>query len=140
MLLDDIRSVDSSVPALRKFGLTLGIFLYVPAGFLFWRKHSPFLIAALSVAGFLFAVFGAVVPSKLRPVQRIWMAVSLAIGWVMTRVILCALYYGLLTPLAWIARAFGEDFLRPGSRRGGGSYWLTSHITRTDKSEYERQF
>lgn len=73
---------------------------------------------------------------------RLWMGLSFVMGWIMTRVILIVLFYGVVTPIALLARLFGKRFLdtsyRMQSRR---SYWREREKeTNTEMTRYEKQF
>jgi hypothetical protein len=55
-----------------------------------------------------------VAPVSLRPVHRVWMMLGNALGWVNTRIILGAIFFGLITPMGLTMRLFGRD---PARRR-----------------------
>ena len=133
-LLDEIKGIPGSAKDLRKFGLALGIFFAFFGGIFWWRaKGHPFLFG---LSGF-FIFFGILFPVVLKPVQKIWMTAALLMGWVMTRVILCALFYLVVAPLGLIIRLSGKDLL--GLKKGNrATYWL-DHPLR-EKSSYENQF
>ena len=48
----------------------------------------------------LFGVAGLIRPGLLRPIFVGWMVMVFPIGWLMSRVLLGVLFYGLFTPLA----------------------------------------
>ena len=134
-VLDEIKEIPASKKDLKKFGMTLGIFFAVLGILFLWRGRDYYLpiltlSAALLFLALLFPVF-------LRPVQKIWMTLALLIGWLVTRVILCALFYLVVTPLGFIIRLSGRDLL--GLKiENHTTYWL-DHAPR-DKSSYENQF
>jgi hypothetical protein len=74
------------------------------------RGGSPRLWAVLLAAGLLLPAL--LVPGRLRPVHRMWMAVGDALGWVNTRLILGLTFFVLITPMALIMRRLREDPLR----------------------------
>ncbi len=128
-------TLDTSTPAVRKFGLVLGIFFALLTGFWFWKEHQPYFTAAVSA----FFLIGTAFPSVLRPVQKVWMTFAFFMGKIMTVVILTAVYVLFLTPLSLVSRACGVDFLRP-KRKDMGTYWVPSEITQDDKARYTQQF
>src|SRR2546421_396631 len=67
---------------------------------------------------------GLVRPALLRPLFVGWMILVFPIGWLMSRVMLAVLYYGLFTPLAVAFRLGGRDALRRRTRPAGDSYWV----------------
>ena len=138
MLAEEIRSIKSGRSELRKFGITLGIAFGLLSGLIYWRgKISPvpfFIISAL-----LF-FFGLVLPGLLKPVQKAWMALSVILGWVMTRIILIVAFYLMVTPIGLLARLFGKDFLNAKFDSNVSSYWISKKTITFDKRNYENQF
>ena len=138
MLAEEIRDIKSGRSELRKFGITLGIAFGLLSGLIYWRgKISPlpfFIISAL------FFFFGLVLPGLLKPVQKAWMALSVILGWVMTRIILIVAFYLMITPIGLLARLFGKDFLNRKYDRDAPTYWIPKKETPFDKKNYENQF
>jgi hypothetical protein len=135
MFLDDVRSIKSSRKDLRKFGLTLGVFFALLAGYFRWRHGGAGTPALATVSGF-FLFFGLLAPSALKPVQKAWMTMALAMGWVMTRVLLSLLYFVAVTPIGLIMRRTGHDLL--GTKKKAESYWQDCR-PRTEET-YSYQF
>lgn len=50
-----------------------------------------------------------VMPASLRSVHRAWMALANALGWLNTKVILGAIFFGLITPMGLIMRRLRKD-------------------------------
>ena len=96
---------------LRSFGLLVGgIFGAIGLWPALVRGHQPRLWAvALGVALVLPAL---VAPRTLRAVYRVWMTVGDVLNWINTRIILGAVFYGLLTPMGLAMRRFGHDPMR----------------------------
>jgi hypothetical protein len=78
---------------------------------------------ALGALAALSLVAGAAAPRFLRPVFVGLLIVTWPIGFVVSHVILAALFFAVLTPTAWVRRAFGRDTLRAGFDRQAASYW-----------------
>lgn len=108
------------------------------AGFVFvalvgvWRDISVLTRAGqlLAAASFL---AGLLIPGRLEPVRRGWMALGEAIGRVTTPIMLGIVYYLVLTPTGLIRRALVR---RPVS---SASYWHARQPL-PPKSKMERQF
>lgn len=123
---EEVSQLDASRPALRRFGAVVGgVFLAI--GLLIaWRRGwsvegLPFFFGA---PGGLLVVSGLLVPSVLRPVFIVWMGLAVVLGYIMTRVILTAVFFLMVVPIGLILRAFGKDLLRLRRRPAGASYWL----------------
>ena len=93
---------------LRQFGLTVGgIFGVIALWPLVFRADRPRLWAfAVAVA---LVIPALVLPRSLTYVQRGWMLIGEALGWVNTRIILSVIFYALVTPLGILMRRFGRD-------------------------------
>ncbi|MFH1313258.1 MAG: SxtJ family membrane protein [Candidatus Eisenbacteria bacterium] len=123
---------------LRNFGLTVGIAFGVLAGLLFWRDKAHYVyFAAISVA---FLGLGLLVPAVLKPVEKAWMTAARAMGWFMTRVILTILFFAMFTPMGFIARLFGKDFIGLKMDESAKSYWIYREARDLVKEDYEKQF
>jgi hypothetical protein len=139
MLVEEIKSIKSSTRELKKFALTMAAVLALIGGLLLWRHRSYcwyFLI--LSV---LFLLSGLFTPVILKPVHKLWMTLSIVIGWFVTRLILVTLFYLVLTPTALLLRILGKDVLDIKFKKNGSeSYWLPRPPDGSCKRDYEKQF
>lgn len=118
----------------RKFGLTVGIAFFVLSALVAWRGHST-LATAFAVAGGLLVLGGVLIPERLGPVQRGWMAFALAISKVTTPIFMALVYYVVLTPTGILRRMFGRNPLKSPSK---GTLWFPR--TNADRSDLTRQF
>lgn len=140
MLPDELRNIKSSKTDLRKFGLSVGIVLGILGGILFWRDKTYynyfFILSSVLIAS------GLITPLLLKPIQKVWMTFAVIMGWFMTRVILCILFYFCVTPLRIISILFGKKFLDMQFNKHSimNSYWITRDKSEFKRSHYERQF
>ena len=122
----DIRALDLGAKALRTFGLVIGGILLALALIAFWRNDwsvGP-LAAWLGGIGGVLVVLGAAVPVALRPLYRVWMALAIALSFVMTRVVLTLAYYLVIAPIGLALRALGKDPLTKARAPEAESYWI----------------
>ena len=133
---DEIKNIPAAEKDLRKFGLTLGIAFGALGGWFLWRQKG-FALYVLGVSVF-FLLFTWCLPKALKPVQKIWMGLAFAIGGVMTRVLLTAMFYLVITPIALVSKIFGKKFLDMTFRDNPESSWKP-HKPRNHDS-YERSF
>lgn len=134
---EEFQNIKSDPGEIRKFGWTVGLFLAILAGLLYWRGEQAFLTVLL--AGLALLLLGLVLPAVLKPVHWIWMAIAVVLGWIMTRLILGVLFYAVISPIALVARLAGKDFLRVAWEDDKVSYWNTRTPGKS-KEDYERQF
>lgn len=138
MILEDIKNIKDSKQDLRKFGLTIGIaFIAISVLMVITRKN---LSLYFGVLGFLIILLGATIPQILKPLNKIWMTISIILGWFMTRVILIILYYFALTPIGLLSKLLKKDFLDLKIQTEKQSYWKKRNNKKFDPVDYERQF
>ena len=122
---------------LRQFGGLLALLLGVLA---FWNRAAG--TTVLIVCGsllLLVALLAWLRPSWLRPVYVTWMCLAFPIGWVVSHLLLAAIFYLLLTPLGWLLSLGGYDPLRRRWDRSLDSYWESRKLS-ADPRRYFRQF
>lgn len=123
---------------LRGFGLTVGLAFVILAAFLLWKTRPTWpLFGGL---GALLVLLGLVVPALLRPVERLWMKLARALGWVMTRVILGLIFLLLFTPAGLALRLLGKDPLELRLDRRASSYWRPRTDQDRSPARMERMF
>lgn len=87
-----------------------------------WRHAADGPALALVTVGALIGLAGLVRPSSIRLVFTGWMMAAFPIGWVVSRVVLGILFYGMFTPVATAFRLSGRDALHR-RRQVKPSYW-----------------
>ena len=138
MLKEEIKNIKESKKELRKFGLTVGITLVAVAVILFLFAKSSYVY--FGIIGGALILASLILPSVLKPLNKIWMTFALLLGWVSSRVILIILYYLVLTPIGFIAKIFRKRFLNLKIEHGAKSYWEKRKVKSPELTEYERQF
>lgn len=138
MLLEEIKNIKSDKTELRKFGLTVGAVLLLIAAFLFWKERASFVYFA--VTGGALMVLGTVTPILLKPIYIAWMTFAVVMGFVMTRVILTILYFGMFTPIALVLKILGKDLLEEKWDKNAASYWVKRKPEPYDPASTERMF
>jgi len=139
IVLNKFKQIKSTKKELRKFGITIGIVLVAFSSlmYLIHRQIHPLLLWQIPLVSVFIAL---VYPILLWPFQKIWMALSIILELIMTRVILGILFYLILTPIGLIAKWFGNDFLNLNRDPEAKTYWNRRENRVKDKSSYENQF
>jgi hypothetical protein len=106
----------------RSFGFIMGGTLALMAGFWAWRGNGWWPVPLMICAPFLFLGFAR--PALLAPLNKGWTRLGLLLGAVVGPIVLAVVFFGIITPLAIIARLSGKDFLRLRHDRAAASYWL----------------
>ena len=140
MLIEEIKSIKSDKKELRKFGITVGVVL-VLIGFAFqliWDNYTIYMV--LGIIGAFLIFFGILIPAALLPVQKAWMILAVVLGFIMTRVILSILFYLIVTPIGFVAKIVGKDFLNKKIDKTKKTYWHKRENKKYQRIYTERQF
>ena len=66
------------------------------------------------------------------------MIFATVLGWIMTRVILSLLFFGVLTPIGIILRLFGKQFIELKWNKTKSTYWNYRSEGVFEKEKYEK--
>ena len=130
--------IAASSKTLRQFaGLWLVVLGALACYWGLWRGSATagWVLAALAIT---VGPLGLVWPQAVRPVWVAALIVTFPIGWVVSRVLLGVLYYGLFTPFALVFKLIGRDALVR-RRPAGDTYWVPKPAV-ADVGRYYRQF
>ncbi|HXN85381.1 MAG TPA: SxtJ family membrane protein [Candidatus Binataceae bacterium] len=106
----------------RVFGLMLTTFLLAVALGPLVRHHAPRLWA-LAPAIILLGV-SLLLPSLLGPPNTLWMRIGLLLQKVVNPIVMGVLFYGTLTPFAFIMKLMKKDPLQLKWQPDSKSYWI----------------
>ena len=138
MLKEELKHIDKSDEAVKKTGLTVGVVLILISMLLWYLGKTTFVY--FSITGGLFIIFALIAIPFLRPFHKLWMMFALAMGFVMSRVILTLLYYLILTPIGLIAKLVGKKFMPIGFDKKASTYWEKRENPVKQQIDYDRQF
>lgn len=139
MIIQEIRNIDSSPRQLRKFALAMAIPLAAIGAVLLLTAREYY--SYFFIASGLFICPGLLVPAALLPLQKVWMTFSIIMGWFMTRLILCILFFAIITPMALLMRLLGKDLLNMKFDKGSSkTYWLPRETNESREHDYTKQF
>ncbi len=138
MLKEEIKNIKEDKTTLRKFGLTVGTVLLIVGIVLYLTGKSSSVV--FGGVGVLLILFGLILPNILKPLNKIWMTLAVILGWFMSRIILIVLFYLIITPIGFLLKIAGKDFLNLQSDNDKNSYWEIREKKVTEKIDYERQF
>jgi len=124
---------------LRWFGIGLLAFSALVGAIIYWRTGSTGVPRAVLGLGALVTLVYYAVPPLRRWVYLGWMYAAFPIGWVVSHVVLAAVYYLVVTPIGVTMRALGRDPLNRPFDRSAPTYWVP-HDPGADVKRYFRQF
>jgi hypothetical protein len=137
-IIEKIKNIKGDKTDWKKFGITMGVILTIIGLFMLWKKNNYY-DYSLSLAAAFF-ITGLILPALLKPVYKAWMALSVVMGFIMTRMIMVIIFYLIVTPLGLIASLTGKEFLDMKIDKSVKSYWIVREKTLKEKSDYEKQF
>jgi hypothetical protein len=83
---------------------------------------------------------GLLVPQAIRWVYVGWMLAAFPIGWLVSHLLLAAIFFGVIMPIGLILRVLGRDPMRKSFDRSASTYWIARPTEPTDSRRYFRQF
>jgi len=131
--------VKKDLPPDRNFGLTMAAAAIVLA-ILLGRSGRMVPAALLAGLAAVLAVLAILKPGLLASLNRGWMMLGKAIGRVVSPIVLAILFFGLLTPMALLMRAFGRDELRLRRPQDAETYWRLREPLGPEPASFRRQF
>ena len=140
-MLNDIKKefaeLDRTPRALRNFGLLFSGIFSIAAAVMVW-KGSALWTAAAAAAG-MALLAGLAFPRALLYPYVGWMTFALLVGSIMTRLVLAAVYFVVMTPIGLLLKLTGKDMLDRKIDKNANTYWKR-HEAETDLKRYTRQF
>jgi len=121
----------------RRFGLTVGGAFLLLALIAWWRGRSmP--AGVFAALGLGLTVAGLILPTRLGPIERAWMAGGRAISRVTTPVMVSVVYIFVITPMGLAMRALGKNPLKQREQAAGS--WVERSSESETPARMERQF
>ncbi|MBN1560103.1 hypothetical protein JW998_07615 [candidate division KSB1 bacterium] len=143
-LISDVRiglaRLDQSPRNMKKFGITMAVIFGLLATLIFILGSRPQRAWWLWSIGALFLVLVFFLPFLLKPIHRLWMGLSLVLGYFMSRLLLTLLFFLVITPIGLAMRLFGKDILNEKIEPGKDSYWIKRPVKKILPDRYEKLF
>lgn len=126
--------------ALRWYGLSLASLVAI-VGVLVWTRGNSLVLACAiwAAAGLLLALYYAV-PALRRPIVRAWMIISYPLAFVVSHVVMAAIYFLVLTPIGLLRRALAGDPMQRGFDERADSYWQPRRAREPGSDKYAGYF
>lgn len=138
MTRDESPLVEARSPASpRAFGITMAVVASVIALFPLLSGHAPRWWAGVLAIALLVA--SGLRPILLAPANRLWLGFSRQLHKVTSLIVLGAMFFLVLTPLALVLRALGSDRLRLKRTPAAQSYWVARDPD-ARRPDFERPF
>lgn len=132
-------SSSPQLPSEKRFGALFTLVFFLMAGYGFvkgWEKTWIYVCVSLSI---LVGLITLVASKFLAPLNRAWFALGQLMGRIVSPIVLGAIFFLILTPVALITRLFGRDELRL-KRRSVGTYWVERQNSIPSSESFKNQF
>lgn len=137
MQWSDIRRPVSE-KTLQQFGYLLSFLVIGLAAQQSWSHGITWRSLVIGSLAVCIALMAWSRPPLLRPIFQTWMIVVFPIGWTVSRLVLAAIYFGIITPVGLILRRRGHDPLSL-KTEAQGTFWR-KRPEATEPSRYLRQY
>jgi hypothetical protein len=135
-----LTSIDQKeLPKDRSFGALFAI-IFCILGISAIHKHSHIeLISMFFGLSAVFLFFTLVRPQILSPFNKAWFLLGILLGKIVSPIVLGAIFFVILTPVAVIGRMFGRDALRL-NKADVKSYWVDREPVGPSPESFKNQF
>jgi len=118
----------------RSFGIVFFV-VFILIGFYPLLKDGNLNIISILI-GIIFLILGILNSKFLTPLNKIWFKFGILLGQIISPIVMCIIFFLVITPIAFIMRVLGKDVLEL-KKKTDNSYW----IKKTDlKSKMKNQF
>lgn len=121
----------------RSFGFVIAAAIAIISLLPIWRGEAPSFWGLAAALGF--AAAASLVPARLRPLNRLWFKLGLALHKITNPIIMGVLFFGVILPIAMLFRALRADPLKLAFDENASSYW-TMRNTPDEASDMSKQF
>lgn len=126
------------LPSDRSFG-TLFVAVFGLLGTYSWWRGGPAYPWAFGLSALTLIVTLAR-PQLLAPANRAWMKLAEVLHHVVSPVVLGIVFFGILTPTAWVMRLAGRDALKRRFEPAARTYWVEREPPGPDPAGLPNQF
>ena len=122
----------------RSFGIVMAVVFAVIGAWPLWSGGTARWWALIAAAVFCSLAF--LRPALLAPLNRLWFRFGLLLNKITSPLIMGLLFYGVMTPYAYILRWLGKDLLHLRFDPSAESYWIERKPPGPAPETIKRQF
>jgi hypothetical protein len=123
---------------LRAFGALLAVFFGIVGGLALWQFESVAAARVLWAVGLGLGISYYLLPPIRLPLYLAWMRAVAPIGWAVSHLVLAAVFFLIITPIATAMRLFRRDKLERRFDESLETYWV-EHDPGSDAARYLHQ-
>ena len=140
-MIEKIQPLSDSakLPSNRSFGLLFTAVFLIAAAYAWFKDFSGQWVQIWLVISGIFFSMALLFPAILAPLNKLWFSLGLALGKVVSPVVLGVLFFVVITPVAIGMRLFGRDALLM-KKRAVSSYWIDRNPPGPAPESFKDQF
>jgi hypothetical protein len=127
-----------NMPSNNKFGLFFSAVFATIAIYSYFQQFKTFAFAT-TIVFILFVAITFFAPQLLTPLNRLWYALGILLGQIFSPIVLGAMFFVLITPIALVTRLFGRDELKI-KKSFLKSYWVDRLPCGPSSDSFKNQF
>ena len=127
------------LPTNKKFGLLFAVIFLALALYANYKNEATAIIGLLLLISCFFLISSFFFQALLTQLNKAWFMLGLALGKVVSPIVLGIIFFGLITPIALIARLIGRDELKL-KRPQKSTYWSQPIGSNSDADSFKNQF
>ena len=104
-----------------------------------WRHGQSWIWWPAGI-GLGFATVATLRPALLNPLNRLWMALGHLLGRIVSPIVMGLIFFGVVTPIAMLARWRGVDPMKRRFDPQASTYWIERQPPGPDPATMERQW
>ena len=136
----ELEKIKQDKISLRKFAITISVALALIGAWVFFKGSHPEKAYWLWLICGAFLLLGLFIPGSLKPIHKFWMGLALVMGWFVSRLILSALFFLVITPIAFFMKVKNKDPLNEKIDKNASSYWIKREPVEIKPERYEKLF
>ena len=127
------------LPSEKRFGLLFTVVFALVGIYAHFKGWGQTSVISLAVLSGLIALITMILPKLLAPFNRLWFELGQLMGRIVSPIVLGAIFFLILTPVALVTRFFGRDELRL-KRKAVTSYWIERKSENSIAESFKNQF
>lgn len=123
----------------KNFGLLFSVVFLAFSLYTYIKHEATLLSITLLLVSAFFLLSSFFFQTLLSPLNKAWFLLGIGLGKLVSPVVLGIIFFGLITPIALIARLLGRDELKL-KRPKKSSYWSEPIGSNLDADSFKNQF
>ena len=119
-----MNNKDIKIGSNKSFGIVFFSFFLILAWYFFYKTNH--INYGLIITSLIFLILGLLNSKILSPLNYIWFKLGLTLSLIISPIVMSAIFFFVVTPIAIIAKIFGKDFLslKKQENEKKKSYWI----------------